>query len=73
MKDISERVEGKGNFSYSRFFAIGLFRLLELANATEPAALEKVVLLPSYELYFSSKFLVISLFTFSRVTFISLI
>ncbi|XP_065050783.1 protein THYLAKOID FORMATION1, chloroplastic-like [Musa acuminata AAA Group] len=42
LKDISERVEGKGNFSYSRFFAIGLFRLLELANATEPAALEKL-------------------------------
>ncbi|URE37776.1 Protein THYLAKOID FORMATION1 [Musa troglodytarum] len=41
LKDISERVEGKGSFSYSRFFAIGLFRLLELANATEPAALEK--------------------------------
>ncbi|KAJ8466906.1 hypothetical protein OPV22_029458 [Ensete ventricosum] len=42
LKDISERVEGKGNFSYSRFFAIGLFRLLELANATEPADLEKL-------------------------------
>ncbi|RWV94136.1 hypothetical protein BHE74_00005333, partial [Ensete ventricosum] len=36
LKDISERALGKGNFSYSRFFAIGLFRLLELANATEP-------------------------------------
>ncbi|KAG6536657.1 hypothetical protein ZIOFF_001716 [Zingiber officinale] len=43
LKDISERAQGNGNFSYSRFFAIGLFRLLELANATEPAVLEKVV------------------------------
>ncbi|KAG6532353.1 hypothetical protein ZIOFF_006193 [Zingiber officinale] len=43
LKDISERAQGNGNFSYSRFFAIGLFRLLELANATEPAVLEKVL------------------------------
>ena len=42
LKDIAERAEGKGSFSYSRFFAIGLFRLLELANATEPTILEKV-------------------------------
>ncbi|PKU78429.1 protein THYLAKOID FORMATION1, chloroplastic-like [Dendrobium catenatum] len=42
LKDISERAQAKGNFSYSRFFAIGLFRLLELANATEPSALEKL-------------------------------
>lgn len=42
MKDIAERAQGKGNFSYSRFFAIGLFRLLELANATEPTILEKL-------------------------------
>ncbi|XP_042441706.1 protein THYLAKOID FORMATION1, chloroplastic-like [Zingiber officinale] len=42
LKDISERAQGNGNFSYSRFFAIGLFRLLELANATEPAVLEKL-------------------------------
>ncbi|KAJ6842455.1 protein THYLAKOID FORMATION1, chloroplastic [Iris pallida] len=42
LKDISERAQGKGNFSYSRFFAIGLFRLLELANATEPTVLEKL-------------------------------
>ncbi|KAG6482192.1 hypothetical protein ZIOFF_058823 [Zingiber officinale] len=41
LKDISERAQGNGNFSYSRFFAIGLFRLLELANATEPTVLEK--------------------------------
>ncbi|PKA47923.1 Protein thylakoid formation 1, chloroplastic [Apostasia shenzhenica] len=42
LKGIAERAKGKGNFSYSRFFAIGLFRLLELANATEPSALEKL-------------------------------
>ncbi|XP_077254037.1 protein THYLAKOID FORMATION1, chloroplastic-like [Tasmannia lanceolata] len=42
LKLISERAGGKGNFSYSRFFAIGLFRLLELANATEPTVLEKL-------------------------------
>ncbi|KAK8942581.1 hypothetical protein KSP39_PZI009304 [Platanthera zijinensis] len=42
LKDIAERAQGKGNFGYSRFFAIGLFRLLELANATEPSALEKL-------------------------------
>lgn len=43
LKDIAERAGGKGNFSYSRFFAVGLFRLLELANATEPTILEKVI------------------------------
>ncbi|WOL15081.1 protein THYLAKOID FORMATION1, chloroplastic [Canna indica] len=42
LKDISQRAQGKGNFSYSRFFAIGLFRLLELANATDPTVLEKL-------------------------------
>ena len=42
LKDIAERAGGKGSFSYSRFFAVGLFRLLELANATEPTVLEKV-------------------------------
>lgn len=42
LKDIAERAAGKGNFSYSRFIAIGLFRLLELANATEPTILEKL-------------------------------
>ncbi|KAF3320945.1 protein THYLAKOID FORMATION1 [Carex littledalei] len=41
-KDISERAGGKGNFNYSRFFAVGLFRLLELANAPEPSVLEKL-------------------------------
>ncbi|XP_043689955.1 protein THYLAKOID FORMATION1, chloroplastic-like [Telopea speciosissima] len=42
LKDISERAGGKGSFSYSRFFAVGLFRLLELANAMEPTILEKL-------------------------------
>lgn len=42
LKDIAERAGGKGNFSYSRFFAVGLFRLLELAKATEPNILDKV-------------------------------
>lgn len=42
LKNVAERAQGKGNFSYSRFVAIGLFRLLELANATEPAVLEKL-------------------------------
>ena len=42
LQDIAERAGGKGSFSYSRFFAVGLFRLLELANATEPTILEKV-------------------------------
>lgn len=32
-----------GNFAYNRFFAVGLFRLLELTGAKEPAALEKLV------------------------------
>ena len=31
-----------GKFAYSRYDAIGLFRLLELAKATEPAALEQL-------------------------------
>lgn len=42
MKDIAERAGGNGSFSYSRFFAVGLFRLLELANATDPTVLEKL-------------------------------
>ncbi|KAG6661357.1 protein THYLAKOID FORMATION1, chloroplastic-like [Carya illinoinensis] len=41
-KDIAERAGRKESFSYSRFFAVGLFRLLELANATEPTILEKL-------------------------------
>ncbi|KMZ63330.1 Protein thf1 [Zostera marina] len=42
LKNVAERAGGQGNFSYSRFFAIGLFRLLEMANATEPVILEKL-------------------------------
>ncbi|KAK9156082.1 hypothetical protein Sjap_003562 [Stephania japonica] len=42
LKDIAARAGGKDSFSYSRFFAVGLFRLLELANATEPTVLEKL-------------------------------
>jgi Thylakoid formation protein len=49
LKDISERAGGNGNFSYSRFFAVGLFRLLELANAPEPSVLEKVLLLSIFK------------------------
>lgn len=43
LKDIAERAGGNGSFSCSRFFAVGLFRLLELANATDPTILEKVL------------------------------
>lgn len=43
LKEIAERAGVKKNFSYSRFFAVGLFRLLEMANATEPTILEKVL------------------------------
>lgn len=42
LKDIAERAGSKRSFSYSRFFAVGMFRLLELANATEPTVLEQV-------------------------------
>ncbi|CAH9071433.1 unnamed protein product [Cuscuta epithymum] len=42
LKDISKRAATKDGFSYSRFFAVGLFRLLELSNATEPTILEKL-------------------------------
>ncbi|KAI9075297.1 hypothetical protein K1719_042702 [Acacia pycnantha] len=42
LKDIAERAGGNGAFSYSRFFAVGLFRLLELVNSTEPTILEKL-------------------------------
>lgn len=46
LKDISERAGSKEGFSYSRFFAVGLFRLLELAGATDPTVLDKVI--PDY-------------------------
>lgn len=41
LKDISQRA-ADGKFHYSRFFAIGLFRLLERANATDPTVLEQL-------------------------------
>lgn len=37
--EMKAMVEGK-KFMYSKYIAIGLFRMLELAKATEPAALE---------------------------------
>lgn len=42
LKDIAERAKGNESFSYSRFFAVGLFRLMELSSATEPTILEKL-------------------------------
>lgn len=41
LKAISERA-AKNSFHYSRFFAIGLFRLLECAKSSDPAVLEQV-------------------------------
>eukprot|EP00245_Coleochaete_scutata_P001334 TRINITY_DN11643_c0_g1_i1.p1 TRINITY_DN11643_c0_g1~~TRINITY_DN11643_c0_g1_i1.p1 ORF type:complete len:324 (+),score=83.35 TRINITY_DN11643_c0_g1_i1:46-972(+) len=41
LKDISSRA-AKNEFHYSRFFAIGLFRIVELAKASDPATLEKL-------------------------------
>ena len=38
MKELNEAKK----FAYSRYDAIGLFRMLELASATDPAALEKM-------------------------------
>lgn len=70
LKDIAERAGGKGDFSYSRFFAIGLFRLLELANAMEPAILEKVtqfidVLIGTYSnTFFYHMYFVFTVFKF---------
>ncbi|KAK4355871.1 hypothetical protein RND71_024842 [Anisodus tanguticus] len=40
-KDIAQRA-GTDGFCYSRLFAVGLFRLLELANVTDPTILEKL-------------------------------
>ncbi|KAK4484880.1 hypothetical protein RD792_007480 [Penstemon davidsonii] len=42
LKDIAQRAGSNGSFSYSRFFAVGLFRLLELSNATDPIILDKL-------------------------------
>ncbi|KAK4714285.1 hypothetical protein R3W88_020192 [Solanum pinnatisectum] len=41
-KDIAQRAGTKDGFCYSRLFAVGLFRLLELANVTDPTILEKL-------------------------------
>ncbi|CAN8270982.1 unnamed protein product [Cochlearia groenlandica] len=42
LKDVAARSASKEGFSYSRFFAVGLFRLLELASATDPTVLDKL-------------------------------
>lgn len=44
LKDIAARAGNStgGEFHYSRLFAIGLFRLMELSQASEPATLEKL-------------------------------
>ena len=41
LADIKSKGEAN-EFAYSRYDAIGLFRMLELGGATEPAALEKL-------------------------------
>jgi Thylakoid formation protein len=40
---IKARADSKEGFFYTRFFAIGLFRLLELTEARDPKALEGIV------------------------------
>lgn len=42
MQQITARVQS-GKFYYTRFFAIGLFRLLELTGAKDPEALKSLV------------------------------
>ncbi|KAJ7516288.1 hypothetical protein O6H91_22G051300 [Diphasiastrum complanatum] len=42
LKDIAKRVGGQGNFHYNRFYAIGLFCLVELAKASDPLVLEQL-------------------------------
>ena len=42
LANIAER-SSQGNFLYTKFFAIGLFRLLELTGAKDPKALESLV------------------------------
>ena len=42
LASIAER-SSQGNFLYTKFFAIGLFRLLELTGAKDPKALEGLV------------------------------
>lgn len=43
LQEIATRTGDKKQFKYSKFFAVGLFRLLELSEASDPAALEKLV------------------------------
>lgn len=42
MAEIAEKVS-TGNFLYTKFFAVGLFRVLELAGAKDPKALGRLV------------------------------
>jgi photosystem II biogenesis protein Psp29 len=42
MAQISEQVAG-GNFLYTKFFAVGIFRMLELVGAKDPKALGSIV------------------------------
>jgi hypothetical protein len=42
LAEIADRVE-KGEFFYTRFFAIGMFRLLELTESRDPKALESLI------------------------------
>ena len=42
LADIAARVES-GEFFYTRFFAIGIFRLLELTESRDPKALEGLI------------------------------
>lgn len=42
LAEIAARVEG-GEFFYTRFFAIGIFRLLELTESRDPKALESLI------------------------------
>ncbi|WMV39150.1 hypothetical protein MTR67_032535 [Solanum verrucosum] len=51
-KDIAQRAGTKDGFCYSRLFAVGLFRLLELANVTDPTILEKVYIITFFIVYF---------------------
>eukprot|EP00475_Leptophrys_vorax_P028881 TRINITY_DN42065_c0_g1_i1.p1 TRINITY_DN42065_c0_g1~~TRINITY_DN42065_c0_g1_i1.p1 ORF type:complete len:286 (+),score=32.89 TRINITY_DN42065_c0_g1_i1:114-971(+) len=41
LKGIAERAKS-GTFHYSRFFAVGLFRLLEITKESEPSTVEKL-------------------------------
>ena len=47
LADIAARVES-GEFFYTRFFAIGIFRLLELTESRDPKALEGLIKVISF-------------------------